>query len=519
MTAAAGRAGSAFPLPLALLTAAQMREAERLTVAAGTPEAVLMERAGAAVAAAVARRWPPGRVLVLCGPGNNGGDGLAVARLLAEQGWEAGVALLGRPQGAAAAMLAAWQGPVVPLTRARIAALETPDLAVDALFGTGLARDLTGEAAAVLQAVACPLVAVDIPSGVDSDSGVLRGAAARAALTVTFCRARPGQLLMPGRALCGELVVADIGIADETVAAIAPRQARNGPDLWRRRWPWPRDDDHKHRRGHLAVAGGGVASSGAARLAARAGLRIGAGLVTCAVPPAALTVYAAHHSAVMNAPLASPSDFPALLKERRVAAAVLGPGQGIADATRETVVQALATGVPLVLDADALTVFQARPDELFARLHPACVLTPHEGEFARLFARGGDRLGDVRAAARRAGCTVVLKGPGTTIARPDGMAAIDDHGSPFLATAGSGDVLAGFVAGLLAQGVAGFDAAAMAVWLHGDIARRLGPGLIAEDLPEAVPAALRRLLRGHRRRTGRRAKRQGSADGDGQGGR
>ena len=512
MTAAAGRAaGDAFPL--ALLTAAQMREAERLTVAAGTPEAVLMERAGAAIAEAIARRWPPGRVLVLCGPGNNGGDGLVVARLLAEKGWEASVALLGRPRGAAAAMLAAWQGPVAPLTRARIAALDAPDLVVDALFGTGLARDLAGEAAAVLQTVACPLVAVDIPSGVDSDSGALRGAARRAALTVTFCRARPGQLLMPGRALCGELVVADIGIADETVAAVAPRQAQNGPALWR--WPWPRDDDHKHRRGHLAVAGGGVASSGAARLAARAGLRIGAGLVTCAVPPAALTVYAAHHSAVMNAALASPSDFPALLRERRMAAAVLGPGQGVTDATRETVVQALATGVPLVLDADALTVFQACPDELFARLHPACVLTPHEGEFTRLFARGDDRLGDVRAAARRAGCTVVLKGPGTTIARPDGMAVIDAHGSPFLATAGSGDVLAGFVAGLLAQGVAGFDAAAMAVWLHGDIARRLGPGLIAEDLPEAVPAALRRLLRGPRRR----ARRQGSDDGRGQGGR
>ncbi len=514
MTVAAGRAGNA--LSLALMTAAQMREAERLTVAAGTPEAVLMERAGAAVAEAIARRWPPGRVLVLCGPGNNGGDGLAVARLLTEKGWEASVALLGRPQalkGAAAAMLAAWQGPVAPLTRARVEAMEAPDLVVDALFGTGLARDLDGELVALLQAFACPLVAVDIPSGVDGDSGALRGGAGRAALTVTFCRARPGQLLMPGHALCGELVVADIGIADETVATVAtiapgapgaPGQAQNGPALWRQSWPWPRDDDHKHRRGHLAVAGGGVASSGAARLAARAGLRIGAGLVTCAVPPAALTVYAAHHSAVMNTAVASPCAFQALLRERRMAAAVLGPGQGIGAATRETVVLALATGVPLVLDADALTVFQACPEELFARLHPACVLTPHEGEFARLFARGGDRLGDVRAAAARAGCTVVLKGPDTTIARPDGMAVIDAHGSPFLATAGSGDVLAGFVAGLMAQGVAGFDAAAMAVWLHGDIARRLGPGLIAEDLPEAVPAALRRLLRGPRRRSGRR---------------
>lgn len=493
MTAAGGECAHA------LLTVAEMREAERRTIAAGRPGAVLMERAGAAVAEAIARRWPVGRVLAMCGPGNNGGDGLVAARLLAERGWDVTVGLLGGREGLkgdAAAMAAAWRGPVEPLTHGRI---EAAELVVDALFGTGLARDLDGEVAALLEAVSCPAVAVDMPSGVDGDTGAVRGGACRAALTVTFCRARPGHLLIPGRALCGELVVADIGIADATVAAVGPRQARNAPALWRKRWPWPRADDHKHRRGHLAVAGGGVASSGAARLAARAGLRIGAGLATCAVPPPALAVYAAHQTAVMNAAVASPAAFETLLREWRIAAAVLGPGQGVTGGTREMVRRALATGVPLVLDADALTVFGDDPGALFARLHPACVLTPHEGEFARLFARGADRLGDVRRAARRAGCTVLLKGPDTTIARPDGMALIDAGGSPFLATAGSGDVLAGLIAGLLAQGVGAFDAAAMAAWLHGEIGRRLGPGLIAEDLPEAVPAALRRLLRGERR--------------------
>ena len=284
--------------------------------------------------------------------------------------------------------------------------------------------------------------------------------------------------------------MADIGVAWQTVAALGADTMHNVPGVWLARWPWPRVDAHKHGRGHLVVAGGGIGESGAARLVAQAGLRAGAGLVTCAMPQSALLAYALHQTAVMNRPISGPEDFASLAGEPRVTALVLGPGQGIDEATRDLTMRALATGKPAVLDADALTVFRDDRETLLDALHGGCVLTPHEGEFARLFRRECGRLGDVRRAAREAGCVVLLKGPDTVIADPGGRALINSNGVPFLATAGSGDVLAGLIGALLAQGVEPLDAAGMACWLHAETGRLIGPGLVAEDLPRHLATVL-----------------------------
>lgn len=482
-----------IPVAQVLLTVEQMAEADAKTTASGTSGEVLMERAGAAVVREVCRRWKPGRVLVLCGPGNNGGDGFVIARLLVEAGWTVRVFTFNSPgllKGDAAAMASRWEGEVEPLSS--FADLEV-DLVVDALFGAGLSRPLAEDLINDLVSQTAPYVAVDIPSGIDGNSGRVLGGAVMADLTVTFCRAKPGHHLLPGRTHCGELVVADIGIPESIVQSLDAQLATNNPEVWADRFPWPGLDSHKYQRGHLVVVGGGVASSGAARLAARAGLRAGAGLVTCAVPASALMVYAAHLTSVMITPLPDMNRFDELLADRRISALVLGPGQGLHEDTRHTVLQTLKSGKAAVLDADALTVFADDPGVLLAALNENCVLTPHEGEFARIFERTSDRLHDVRKAAMQSGSVIVLKGPDTIIAHPDGRALINGNAPPELATAGSGDVLAGFIGGLLAQGLDAIDAAAAGVWLHGEVGQEGGPGLIAEDLPDLLPAVLPKL--------------------------
>jgi len=478
-----------------LLTVEAMSAADRRTIDAGTPGEALMERAGEAVTAAILDRWSPRPTLVLCGPGNNGGDGFVIARHLQEAGWPVSLALLGdveRMQGDASVMVSRWKGDIQPF---RQAAVDRAELVVDAVFGAGLSRRLDDDLVSLFDAIEAPLVAVDLPSGVDGNTGELLGGAPQAELTVTFCRKKPGHLLLPGRGRCGDVVVSDIGIADATVDELGGDLLENHPELWVEAWPWPRAGDHKYTRGHLVVTGGGMASSGAARLAARAGLRAGAGLVTCAVPAGAVLVYAARQTAVMTASLGSAEDLPDLLEQRRAGAVVLGPGQGVNDETRRAVEAVLLTGRAAVLDADALTVFHERPGDLFALLNERCVLTPHEGEFKRLFRRTSDKVADVRHAARAAGCVVLLKGADTVMASPDGTTYINSNAPPDLATAGSGDVLAGFTGGFLSQGCSALHAAGMAAWLHGETGREAGPGLIAEDLPEMVPAVLRRMKR------------------------
>lgn len=427
----------------------------------------------------------------MCGPGGNGGDGFVAARRLAEMDWPVRVALLGerdRLRGSAAHHAALWRGPVEPLTPA---ALEGAELVVDAIFGAGLGRALDGPAAHTLVAAAArelTIVAIDVPSGLMGDTGANLGAVA-AALTVTCFRKKPGHLLLPGRTLCGELVVADIGTPSSVFDQLVPATFENSPLLWSQALPRLRDDGNKYTRGHALISGG-YPTTGAARMAARAAARAGAGLTTIAVSMEALPVYAAALTSIMVSPVAAPADFDRLLADSRYSGLLIGPGAGVGPATRARTLAMLKTGRPTVLDADALSSFKDDPDSLFSAIVGPCVLTPHDGEFARLFDSGGDKLGRTRAAARRSHAIVLLKGSDTVIAAPDGRAIVNANAPPTLATAGAGDVLSGIVLGLLAQGMDAFLAAAAAVWIHGAAATAFGPGLLAEDLPDLLPKVM-----------------------------
>jgi ADP-dependent NAD(P)H-hydrate dehydratase / NAD(P)H-hydrate epimerase len=489
---------------LELLTSAESSEADRLAAVAGVSSQSLMETAGSAVAAeALAMLGSKRRVAVLCGPGNNGGDGFVAARLLEEQGCEITVALLGNRaalKGDAAAMAQRWRGEIGALSTASI---ETADLVIDALFGAGLARPLSGIAADVvtaLNASGLPVLAVDVPSGLDGTTGMADGPVVEATRTVTFFRRKPGHLLMPGRALCGPVIVADIGIPGAVLADIGVRTWANAPGLWLSHLPRPGLEGHKYSRGHAVVVSGPAAHTGAARMGARGALRIGAGLVTVASPPDAVAINAAQLTAIMLAPFEGPQELAEILADRRKNAILLGPALGVGEATRHLVETAVASGAATVLDADAITSHADAPDELFRAIAKVVerpvVATPHEGEFHRLFPdlKDGSKLERARAAALRSGAIMVLKGPDTVIAAPDGRAAINEGAPPWLATAGAGDVLGGFIAGLLAQGMPAFEAACGGVWMHGAAATAFGPGLIAEDLPEALPQVLRTLL-------------------------
>ena len=488
----------------ALLTARQMARADQLTVVSGISAAALMENAGRPVAQAIMQRWTPRPALVLCGPGNNGGDGFVVARRLAEADWPVRVALLvplEKLRGEAAHHASLWRWPIEVLTPA---ALDGAELVVDAIFGAGLSRPLEGAAAQTLAEAATrklTIIAVDVPSGLMGDTGANVGAV-QAVLTVTCFRKKPGHLLQPGLSLCGELIVADIGTPASVFDHVRPDTFENDPALWADALPVLHADGNKYTRGH-ALVWGGWPITGAARLAARSAARVGAGLTTVAVPEAALVVYAAALTSVMVSPVGKPEDFERLLADSGITGMLIGPGSGIGTDTRARIFAMLKTGRATVLDADALSTFKGDPQSLFSAIKDNrsgnCVLTPHEGEFSRLFESvvdlHCDKLSRARGAARASGAIVVLKGSDTVIAASDGRAIINANAPPTLATAGAGDVLAGMVLGLLAQGMEPFLAAAAAVWLHGVAAAHFGPGLIAEDLPDRLPAVLRRLAR------------------------
>jgi hydroxyethylthiazole kinase-like uncharacterized protein yjeF len=455
-----------------ILSAAEMAEADRLTIAGGVPGIELMENAGRAVAEGAARQRASGsRVAVVAGPGNNGGDGFVAARLLAERGYRVEVLLVGemaRLKGDAALAAKKWSGRV---SSAQPHGLNGADIVVDALFGAGLDRPVEGLARAMIDAMTAqpaPVVAVDLPSGINGTSGAVMGAAVKARATITFFRKKPAHLLIPGRLHCGEISVADIGIPENVLARIAPRTFENVPKLWRAHFPAPRYDGHKYDRGH------------------------------------ALTVNAATNLAIMVRPVDDAGELTTFLSDRRLNAVALGPGLGVNEATSELVLAALDGERAVVLDADAITSFAGEPRRLVQALknrqQQASVLTPHEGEFARYFGaldsktKAGSKLERARLAAAISGAVVLIKGADTVVAAPDGRAAIAGNAPAFLATAGAGDVLTGITAGLLAQGMPAFEAASAAVWLHGEAAALFGPGLIAEDLPETLPRVYRALL-------------------------
>jgi NAD(P)H-hydrate epimerase len=457
----------------------------------------LMEAAGQAVADVVQERHPEGQVLILCGPGNNGGDGFVAAKKLKEAGREVRVALFGerdRLKGDAAFFADLWDGPI---HAARPDDLRGARVVVDALLGAGLDRDVERGLAELIEAVnglGVPIVAVDVPSGIDGASGQVRGIAIKADVSVTFFRLKPGHLLLPGRARCGEVVLRQIGIPDSMLGEIRPLLNRDGPDLWH--VPRLDPEGHKFTRGHCVVMSGPPLQTGASRMTATAALRTGAGLVTLAGAHSSLLVQANHVTAIMLKPVDGAASLALLMQDHKVKSFVIGPAAGVGEATKANVLAILAGGPATVLDADALTSFKESPEVLFSAIKNApdrpVVMTPHEGEFERLFGKvDGSKVERARSAALRSGAIVVLKGSDTVVAAPDGHAVINDNAPPTLGTAGSGDVLAGIIAGLLAQGVKGFDAACAGVWIHGECGNRWGkPGLIAEDLPGLVPDVL-----------------------------
>ena len=485
------------PHRLELISTAEMYAIDAASVAAGVPVSALMGAAGESVAAAIAERFEIAPVLVVCGPGNNGGDGWVAASALKRRGWQVRVLSLAPAEklsADAAAARAHWDGPVESVW--------TPGgaiLFVDAMFGAGLSRPLDGIAAEIARFMAehrRQVIAVDAPSGLSGDTGKPIGeACAAAALTVTFVRKKPAHLLYPGRDLCGEVALADIGAPERAITEIGVKLWENQPDLWRAHFPWPAANAHKHRRGHVLAASGGQGRSGAARLGARAALRAGAGLVTVLAPGAAMAECAAQLTAIMLRQADAAADLVAASGEGIL---LIGPGFGLDPERVETLLATLrARAGAGVLDADALTALAGARADWPNLIRAEDVLTPHQGEFERLFpgllANSASRVEAVRRAALEADCVVLLKGPDTAIAAPDGRAAINPTGSPFLATAGAGDVLAGAIAGLAAQGMPAFEAACAGAWLHGRAGEALGPGLIAEDLSEAFPSILKRL--------------------------
>lgn len=489
-----------------ILTVAEMSEVDRLTAASGVSSLTLMENAGRQVANEIAKRWSVRRTTVLCGPGNNGGDGYVVARHLQARGYPVEVVRVGDHaalKSDAAAMAKLWTGPSRAFNPKDAIHGE---LFVDAIFGAGLSRGLAPELSQLFEDIGMadvPIVAVDVPSGVHGDRAVFLddGQPWQAALTVTFFRKKPAHVLYPARGYCGEIICVDIGIPDGMLHALvdpgmggvnaAPVLVENVAP------PVPAALDavvHKYKRGHCVVVSGPSSATGAARLAARAALRVGAGLVTVAGDAAAVSTLSASLTAVMVREAGTPAALQAMLQDKRLNAVVVGPGNGLGKATQEKVAAVLASGASAVLDADALSSFADRPEALFKLLNERCVLTPHEGEFERLFpgllAKSENRIEAARVAAARAQAVVLLKGADTVIAKPSGEAAVNTNATADLATAGSGDVLAGIIAGLLAQGMAPFDAARLGAFLHGACGRIAGPGLIAEDLADLLPRAL-----------------------------
>lgn len=492
-----------------LLSVEQSYQADQLTMDAGVSGLELMEAAGASIAGEIMRRYPTQSTALLCGPGNNGGDGFVVARYLARAGWPIRVGLLGERdslKGDAAANADRWHGNVNPLS---LDLLGGCSLVVDGLFGAGLTRPLEGAPAALIerintQNITC--VAVDVPSGVHGDTGEVLGCAPQAELTVSFFRAKPGHYLMPSRSHCGDLVITDIGTPEQVLADINPTLSLNGPALWQHLLPRTVADDcryNKYSRGHAVILGG-TDMPGAARLAARACRRVGAGLVTIAASFEAFAVYAAGDPGTLVTKANGADGFAAALADPRRNVVIVGPGAGVTSDTKAQTLIALEGERKVVVDADALTIFQEDPQALFDKCSDKCLLTPHEGEFKRLFDGEGDKLSRARQAAEISGAVVLLKGPDTVIAHPDGRAVINAHAPATLATAGSGDVLAGIAAGLMAQGMEVFEAACAASWLHGETGASfgsrvgqglgVGQGLIAEDMIEAVPEALNYLI-------------------------
>ena len=476
-----------------LLSVDECYQADRLAEQAGIASIDLMEAAGAGVAREIASRWTKQPVAILCGPGNNGGDGFVVARHLAELGWPVRLSLLGEKEnlkGDAAINAERWTGKFEALS---LDVLNDCNLVIDGLFGAGLTRPIEGVTQTIIEAIndrQMDCVGIDVPSGIHGDTGSVMGAAPNCKLTVTFFRPKPGLFLLPGRLYAGEVSVINIGISRSVLETIKPKTQLNHPDLWRGLLPSPELTDNKYTRGHSVILGGDV-MTGAARLSALGARRVGGGLVTICASPQTFPIYASAEPGMIVQPVMDDQAFAVFLEDPRRNAVLLGPGAGVSDTTKTRTVAALKAKKKTVLDADALSIYEGDAETLFSAIQSPTVLTPHEGEFKRLFPDlAGGKLARTQAAAKQSGAVLLLKGGDTVIAAPDGRTVITDHVSAFLATAGSGDVLAGMILGLAAQGMGMFEAACAASWMHGDAGLRFGKGLIAEDIPKLLPAVM-----------------------------
>jgi NAD(P)H-hydrate epimerase len=476
-----------------LLTTDQVVALEASAVRAGTPIMDLMSNAGVAVAEVVIHHFERQPTLILCGPGNNGGDGFAVAKILKKNLWPITVATANldhKMSAAAQAHRLAWKDEILPLDPSL---LDEFSLVIDGLFGTGLARPLGSPYLEIIEAMnhlKIPVVSIDMPSGINSNSGDVMGAAVNAAFTVTFGYHKLGHVLYPGRLHAGEVVVKDIGLGRYA----NPSYFINHTKLWLPQFPLPTSADHKYTRGH-AVVFGGDEYTGATQLASRGARRVGAGLVTIACSEKTHAIYALSAPGTLTKILHSAKDQQQLIADKRKNAFLIGPGLEPNEPTKKLVQQVMAVKRSYVLDAGALRAFSNKPHDLFRLCHHNAVLTPHEGEFSSIFQLQGSKVERALAAAKESNAVVVLKGPDTVIANPDGRAYIQNNAPPWLATAGSGDVLSGMILGYLAQGVDPFHAAAMATWIHARSAEEFGFGLIAEDLLFQLPTVLKSLWR------------------------
>lgn len=489
---------------LELLTADEMRRAEQITIDGGTPSLTLMENAGRAVAEEVVRRFPRGsKVAVCCGRGNNGGDGFVCARILRERGFQVRLGLLGAPEDLKEEpkeMARRWDETIEPLNTSM---LEGTDIIIDGIMGAGLKGPVNGEIADIIQSVnekKTPVIAIDMPTGIEMTHGSVQGIAFEAVSTVTFFRKKTGQVQLPGKTHCGDVRISDIGISSKVLADIVPQTFLNEPDFWLRYYPRLHKEGHKYDRGHAVVVSGPMERTGASRLSAMAALRTGAGLVSLATSKSAFYVNAAQLTTIMLSVFDGAGSLGDLLaSDPRQNAVLIGPGAGLSQQTCENVAAVLSSEATAVIDAEGLTAFEQNPQDLFGLIqnrNAPTIITPHKGEFDRIFPELGNaesKLEQTKRAAEISGSVVIFKGPITIIAAPDGLSAIMEDAPPWLATAGTGDVLAGMITGLCAQGMSPFDAAAAAVWMHAELARTFGPGLISEDMPALLPPLLQRL--------------------------
>ncbi|VAV90167.1 NAD(P)H-hydrate epimerase / ADP-dependent (S)-NAD(P)H-hydrate dehydratase [hydrothermal vent metagenome] len=487
---------SAIPI----LTTKNCYQADKQAIASGITPVTRMENAGSGAAESITARYEKCKTLILCGPGANGGDGYVIARKLHEAGWSVDVMALTAPVAGSDAEFMAQQCPVDASSRVRQLPTDI-ELIVDCLYGAGLNRALDADTTQLIHQVnqhKSPVVAIDLPSGIFGDSNGGFAPCIVADTTITFAVKKLAHVLEPERSFCGVVEVVDIGFPDGMISDMPEVALENSPCLWSQIPVQPGAQSHKHNRGRLWVGCGGHLQTGAARLAARAGLRIGAGWVMLGGSKKAMQVCAAHETSIVLQTRPKHQSMAKTLQTSPVPdCVILGPAGGIGARMRADILDVLRSGIAAVLDADALRVMSAEPEVFFELCNENTVLLPHEAEFLGLFPdlnqTFGHKINRVKAAASRAGCTVLLKGADSVIANATGRAVVNTKTSAWLATLGTGDVLAGMVGGLMAQRVGGMDATCAAVWIHGALGQNLGAGLIAEDLPNEIPNILKNM--------------------------